>query len=148
MSRRRHLGITGRREGGSPIQLKIMADILANAHRALEYRYLHHGDCFGIDEEAHGIAKEIGYKVICHPPSSDKYRAFTEGHELVLEPRPFLERNKRIVEAAEVLLAFPTSGVEVLRSGTWATIRHARRCGVTAMIVSADGLIRVEDNVR
>lgn len=144
--RKRHLGITGRREGGSAQQLAMMRTILESAYQHLEYRYFHHGDCLGIDKEGHEIALELGYKVICHPPNSDAHRAFTKGHELLLEPRPFLERNKHIVAAVEVLLAFPTQSMEVLRSGTWATIRYARRRGVTTMIVSADGLVRVEDN--
>jgi hypothetical protein len=100
----------------------------------------------GIDEQADAIAKELGYLTFCHPPSDPRARAFTTGHAFVQEPGEYLRRNREIVEVVEVLLAFPAESKEVLRSGTWATVRWARRVQKTCMIVLPSGLVRVEDN--
>ena len=43
-------------------------------------------------------------------------------------PKPYLDRNRDIVDACEVLLATP-DGPERLRSGTWSTVRYARKIG-------------------
>lgn len=41
----------------------------------------------------------------------------------------YMARNDRIVAYSDVLLAWPLTAVEELRSGTWATIRRARKQG-------------------
>jgi hypothetical protein len=123
-----------------------MLERILEGARLLGYAFLHHGDCMGIDEQADELAKAIGYRTICHPPSDPRHRADTEGHHYMHNPRPYLARNHDIVEAVEVLLAFPGESVEVLRSGTWATVRWARRVHKTCMIVLPSGLVRVEDN--
>jgi predicted Rossmann fold nucleotide-binding protein DprA/Smf involved in DNA uptake len=40
-----------------------------------------------------------------------------------------LERNRRMNEISNELMAFPKTLEEILRSGTWSTIRHARKIG-------------------
>jgi hypothetical protein len=142
----RHIGITGSRVGGSAEQLERLKEVLDKAKRVLGYTTLHHGDCEGVDAQADAIAKELGYETICHPPIGSTYRAWTAGHKIVCRPLPFLERNRIIVEEVEVLLAFPSRAAEVLRSGTWATIRYARQARRPTMIVDRYGHIRVEDN--
>jgi len=142
----RDLGITGSRAGASKAQRILLREILYRA-RALGYGRLHHGDCLGVDEEADIVAKDLGYKTILHPPLEKRHRANTDGHELVHPPLSYLDRNWRIVEASEVVIAFPSEINEVRRSGTWATVRYARHARVTCMIVSPYGAIRVEDNV-
>jgi len=143
---RRHIGVTGSRGGGTPRQLEALRVILLRGRQALGYGILHHGDCIGIDAEADALAKELGYLTICHPPEDPRARAHTTDHMAVMDPAPYLERNKQIVEVAEVLLAFPADSKEVLRSGTWATIRWARRVQKTCMIVPPSGVARIEDN--
>jgi len=44
-----------------------------------------------------------------------------------------LERNRKMVEKADAIIAFPR-GKEVLRSGTWATVRYAKRLNRTVII--------------
>ncbi len=141
----RELGITGTRIGPTKVQRSLMQEILQRA-KGLGYSRLHHGDCIGVDEEADKIAKALGYETICHPALGTRHRAHTEGHLVALAPLPPLDRNWRIVEASEVMLAFPQEITEVRRSGTWATVRYARHARVTSMIVSPFGVIRVEDN--
>lgn len=43
---------------------------------------------------------------------------------------PYLQRNDALVEHADLLIAFPRTADEVLRSGTWSTVRRARKRGV------------------
>jgi hypothetical protein len=45
-------------------------------------------------------------------------------------PGGYMKRNDVLVAHADVLLAFPKTPQEELRSGTWATIRRARKAGV------------------
>ena len=90
------------------------------------YNYFHHGDCIGADEEAHKIAKKIGYKIIIHPPVSDKYRAYCKGASKTLPEGEYLERNKDIVNSVSIMLALPKDpGQEERRSGTWTAVRYA-----------------------
>jgi hypothetical protein len=142
----RHVGVTGTRRGLSELQHEKAHGILYHMSRALGYRFLHHGDCVGADLELDKMAKLMSLKTICHPPVNNRYRANTVGHALVMPCRPYLERNHDIVAEVEVMLAFPGEQQEVLRSGTWATIRWAASKAVTCMIVFPDGSIRVEDN--
>jgi hypothetical protein len=94
---------------------------------------LHHGGCLGADAEAHGLALDLGVpSIIVHPSTipeltaelrRDGERTFVT----VLEPRKPLKRNRDIVRAVDILIAAPATAHEVERSGTWATIRFARR---------------------
>lgn len=54
-----------------------------------------------------------------------------------------LSRNRVIVEACDVLLAMP-KGPEEQRSGTWSTVRYARKLGRPIVVIWPDG--RVEDS--
>ena len=42
----------------------------------------------------------------------------------------YMARNDRTIELTDVLIAFPETPDEVLRSGTWATVRRAQRKGI------------------
>ena len=46
----------------------------------------------------------------------------------------YMARNDRLVEYADVLLAFPLTEEEEVRSGTWATVRRARKVGIPVEI--------------
>ena len=52
------------------------------------------------------------------------------GWEIEYVDGGYMARNDRLVELATVLLAFPETQEEQLRSGTWATIRRARKAGI------------------
>lgn len=119
-----HIGFSGTRAGMTRAQKESVFYRLA----LLEATHLHHGDCIGADEQAHWIAIELGLKVILHPPTDDSQRAgFIYGVTEMRSPKPYLRRNKDIVKETEVLIATPRGSTEVLRSGTWATVRHARK---------------------
>lgn len=116
------VGFTGTQQGMTDAQ-KAQVDLLLAelGHDAVE---LHHGDCVGADEEAHDLADNHAFDIVIHPPDSDSKRAFCTGGE-IREPKPYLQRNRNIVDETTVLIACPNGG-ERMRSGTWATIRYAR----------------------
>jgi hypothetical protein len=66
----------------------------------------HHGDCVGADAEFHALCQNLGIPVVIHPPSDPKKRAHCQGGQ-VLPERPYLDRNRAIVDAGDVLLAAP-----------------------------------------
>jgi hypothetical protein len=48
---------------------------------------------------------------------------------VILRPKAYLERDMDIVDGSSCLIATPKTVMEERRSGTWATIRYARRSG-------------------
>lgn len=92
----------------------------------------HHGDCVGFDDEAHDLIREffpmvkiIGHPGIDHSGKSPK-RAYKTCDEL-REPKYYTDRNKDIVNEANILIAAPRHDRELIRSGTWQTIRYAQK---------------------
>lgn len=100
---------------------------------------MHHGDCVGADAQFHALVREIlpDARIVIHPPLSDSKRAFCDGDE-TKEARAYLARNRDIVRDSDVLLAAPQSSEEILRSGTWATIRFARKRNHPVILVPPD----------
>lgn len=129
-----HVGFTGTRSGMTGQQkdkVRYFLDIFFSA------MFARHGDCVGADTQFHQLARSRGLGVTIHPPSDPKLRAYNDG--CVLPPKPYLERNKDIVEWSDVVLATPGERDEVLRSGTWSTIRYAKKLGKPVIIVYPDG---------
>jgi hypothetical protein len=90
----------------------------------------HHGDCIGADAEAHDIVREFfpNVKIHIHPPVYSNKRAFKKG-DVIYKEDHYLNRDRRIVESTEYLIGSPKTDKEELRSGTWTTVRHARKTG-------------------
>lgn len=126
------IGFTGTQDGCTHDQ-KEMLRILVGAGTVF-----HHGDCVGADADAHAIAQSLGLRTVCHPPDIAKKRAFTI-NSVTMNPKGYIRRNHDIVDACEILLACPKFNVEELRSGTWATIRYAKRIGKRVCIIFPDG---------
>ena len=101
----------------------------------------HHGDCLGSDAYAHSIAKELKYWIVVHPPQSKSLRAYCQGNEL-MEELNYLERNWEIVRRCEILIALSSTNEEIMRSGTWATVRYARKSEKTVYLCGPDGKMR------
>lgn len=126
------VGFTGTRKGMSSRQKEELFDLLQSG------TIFHHGDCVGADAEAHATARALGCPVVVHPPTDPKARAFCNGDDVtILDPLPYLARNREIVKSVELLIAAPKEDPEhpCLRSGTWATIRAAQRLGVPVIIL-------------
>lgn len=102
-----------------------LTNIIKNASVTPEF---HHGDCIVADEFAHNVALRLGYRIVIHPPKNPKKRAFCKGYDYIHPKKSYLDRNIAIVLAVDVLLAAP-DGPERQRSGTWSTVRNARKYG-------------------
>lgn len=122
------LGVTGSRNKPR-FQVSERFFQFIRAHQVLE---LHHGDCVGWDECCYKICAYYKIKTIAHPPDNDALRAFTSS-DVIAPPKSYLERNKDIVNAVDYLIAAP-DGPERLRSGTWSTVRYAKRQGVRGVV--------------
>lgn len=134
------IGITGSRAGATPEQVvrlkQIFKALLNTSFRPIE---LHHGDCVGVDELAHLIAKEMGFVLIGHPPINHKDRAYCQNFDILRDPKPYLLRNTEIVLETEVLFVVPRQYHEVVRSGTWSTYRKALLNNRPTLIIYPDG---------
>lgn len=137
------VGFTGTEQEISTIQgaalLKLLTQLRASEHAET----FHHGDCIGADEMAHQLATSLGFRTIIHPPTNPKKRAFCIGDEI----RPafdYLVRNCHIVNDSDLLLATPKYEVEELRSGTWSTVRYARKLQRPIYIIMPDGRVETE----
>jgi hypothetical protein len=104
----------------------------------------HHGDCEGADEYAHEVAGFYFKRRVVHPPIETKHRAYTidVDHALYLpkeygyrQEKDYLDRNHDIVDETDILIACPATKEEELRSGTWATVRYARKQGKPVVIL-------------
>lgn len=121
------IGVTATRKGITHCQ-KAYAREFMKQELLDRHVQMVHGDCIGGDSELHDIAEEVITKdnIIIRPPTDPRYRAFKKGG-LIHTPKPYINRDHDIVDECDILLAFPKAYSEELRSGTWATIRYARK---------------------
>lgn len=129
----RTVGFTGTREGMTKPQQHRVAGILC----WIGVTHFMHGDCVGADEQSHDLARMVGARIRVHPPIESGLRAHCRA-DVTAPARPYLDRNRDIVDNCRVLIAAP-AGPETLRSGTWATVRYARRIGKPVIVVMPDG---------
>lgn len=127
------VGFTGTSKGASPAQLKELEEKLV-ALKADGFDELHHGACIGADEQCAIIAKRLGFRLVAHlgtskDPTNMLYRSEFTGNDELREAKPFIPRDKDIVNETERMLATPLTRAEITRSGTWTTVRYARKQG-------------------
>ncbi len=140
------VGFTGTQNGMTQLQFISVRKLL----RDLGPHELHHGDCVGSDDETHAIhlalaVNKEGYRIVLHPPLNPSLRAWCQGAHEERELRQYLERNANIVTECEVLIAAPATRREIIRSGTWTTVRRARDMKRTIHIVVPDGSVYTEN---
>ena len=104
------------------------------------YTYLQHGDACGADSFAHDVALSLGFQIVIHPPSNPKHRAFCTGG-IVHPVESYQVRNLNMVSSCDMVLALPNTNTEVLRSGTWQTVRMARQKELPIVIFFPDGRV-------
>ncbi len=132
------VGFTGTQQGMTDAQRATLRTWLVEHYPDS----LHHGDCIGADAQAHALALEWGIPVTLHPPEDGSKRAFCVGAVNVAGLKPYLERNHDIVDYTGVLIATPKGYSEERRSGTWATVRYARKMGRRVIIIHPDGTLK------
>lgn len=108
---------TGTRHGLSPTQRRALRIWLPRLQGS---KFLH-GDAVGADKQAAHLAGEFfdANMIFALPAGKDP-----------------LVRNRRMVKAASLLVAAPFTDQEQLRSGTWATVRYARKKGIPVLMLS------------
>jgi hypothetical protein len=130
------VSFTGTREGMSAWQKQQLVKFLEE-HRN-QVALFAHGACSGADVEAHYMVRDVcgSSTFIAVFPSTAKTRVHVQGADYVADPKPPLERDRDIVDCGcDLLLAAPLQMSEVLRSGTWSTIRYARKKHVPVQVM-------------
>lgn len=139
------IGFTGTQIGMTQEQqytLEKYLKISVNSIAECEY---HHGDCVGADEQFHKILEKFGVNsIIIHPPINKSKRAFCKSN-MIREQKEYLVRNKDIVNESEILIATPKENDEQLRSGTWSTVRYAKKNKKRVFIIYPNGIMRLYD---
>lgn len=137
-------GFTGTREGLTGKQVGELTLFLS----VRQFDAFHHGACLGADEKAVEIVSILNARpvIVAHPGPETAYSS-RRAVRLSDEVRPvkhFLTRNCDIVNETDILIACP-EGPEKQRSGTWATIRYARKLKKPIVIFWPDGTKTVEN---
>ena len=129
------IGITGTRNGCTEAQFNKLRSILDTYPNATEF---HHGDCVGVDAESALLAKELGTKIVCHPPEKDDLRAYVPYDEC-REKFSYFKRNRNIVDSVNLLIVVPWQSEWSSNGGTWYTHDYARKHSVETLIIWPDG---------
>lgn len=116
--------------------------------RSNGYHILSHGEAPNADKVANNCAHMAGMETRSHPWTGNKtlrgypirFRYVDDRREPKDDP---IERNHDIVDEGEFLIAMP-SEPEYTRSGTWATVRYARKLHRTIAIIWPDGRVEWE----
>ena len=124
------VGFTGTQRGINVAQFYQVYQLLAalNLGPKGPITQFRHGDCIGADAEAHNLVR-LNFKdvvIVGHPPTNPSKRAFCKV-DIEMSSFDYLVRNRMIVNNCDVLVATPGEMTEQLRSGTWSTIRYARK---------------------
>lgn len=139
-------GFTGTRDGMTRPQMIAVDGYLGEIRLVNDWedteRYeFHHGDCIGSDAQAHVIAVTGRWFTVAHPPVVTALRAWCRA-DVILEPKPYLDRDWDIARDTNELVATPKEFAPVPRSGTWTTIGYAVRLGKPALVILPDGTAR------
>ena len=137
------IGFTGTQKGMTEEQKRYIGKLLHTSSSMYNRLSVKHGDCIGSDSEFHNMSKREKIKIYIYPSIQGKIdkRAYCKGAAFITTPRPPLERNRAIVITSSILVATPKEDQEVIRSGTWSTIRYAVNVGTPVIIVYPDGKI-------
>ncbi len=136
------LGFTGTRRGMTPAQRAALADCVS----ALPARAVH-GGAVGADEEFDAFLVRIGMapqNIDVYPASAGRWIKWVDAGRTTYAVAEPLVRNRTIALGCDYLVAAPATAHEVLRSGTWATVRRARRAGRSIVILLPGGGVREE----
>jgi len=117
------IGITGSRYGMTEKQTIVLGHMFQAFEGLFDPVIIGHGDCVGVDAQAHDLAVSLGYRTEVFPPLEEISRAWKQG-DILHDPEGYLKRDRAIVEWCDVLFGLPNKDTEIFRSGTWYTIRY------------------------
>jgi hypothetical protein len=141
--------VTGRSRPLQPREVNLVKLVIASLPDCTE---LTTGAAHGVDTEAYlwGVQfqKQAKHRVVIpRAPFNDAVAVEAARRSDIVEYAPagltnadaYMNRNERMVLYADKLIAFPETATEEMRSGTWATIRRARRAGLDVDLHPLDG---------
>jgi hypothetical protein len=147
------IGFTGTSHGCTDLQSSSLGKTIGR-HSQPTYvpspGQFHHGGCVGADALAHRVAQFVHWEVHVHWSATSPGEFVDRSLALpyVTHPElPPLERNRVIVDLTDRLIACPRTMEEELRSGTWATIRYARKLRRPITLVWPNGTVTEERGV-
>jgi hypothetical protein len=127
------IGVTGTRNGMTEYQYNNIRKGLTHLKRKHDELELHHGDCIGVDMQVANMARNLGIKVVSHPPIKEDLRAFHDS-DIVLKSDNYLTRDRRIVNSVDMLLVVPKEDSFQRKSGTKYTHDYAKKMGKNKVI--------------
>jgi hypothetical protein len=118
---------TGTRNGMTPAQLRSAMNVFRDLSAMGQQVILLHGACHGADRQAHPL---IPLREMY--PSNDEQWDWASNNakesDVVYAIDEPIRRNRRMVDSSDIVVAAPKGIHEEHRgSGTWATMRYARR---------------------
>jgi len=131
------IGFTGTRVGMSPLQKMYLERILIKT----KPEKVIHGGCIGADTEFHGICyyqkcrRISSLTIAIYPSNLRNQQGNYPNADFYHKEQDPLVRNHIIVDQSDILIAAPKYDAEELRSGTWSTIRYARKIGIPVVIL-------------
>lgn len=141
--RERTVGFSGTRFGMTEPQSRAVAALLLGLRES--FAIFRHGDCVGADDVAAASAFSLGFMVWVHPGPGGRFagcwrdRSASDG-VTVFAPDGYRERDLAIVLGSSLLVAAPRGREkDEPRSGTWATVRYARKAGIRVLLAWPDG---------
>jgi hypothetical protein len=130
------IGFTGSRDGMTESQKESVLKLL----KLLKPKELRHGDCIGADTQCNELSTNLNIPITIHPPDIDNLRSFCTGK--LEDTKPYLERDRDIVDSCNILIAAPKEYTEKKGSGTWYTARYALSRHKPIAIVQPNGTVR------
>ena len=139
------LGFTGSRKPPTEAQLRWLWQAVCCLRKDFVF---HHGGCVGADAAFHRLALKGWWSIVIHSPVDTKLmmpeielNPYRQSNPImVLPPKPYLARNRDIVDAVTRMCALP-DGFPRPHSGTWYTIEYALRRGVDIIACYPDGTV-------
>jgi hypothetical protein len=134
-------GFTGTRQGPSTLQRDAFERYVAETPIDMFYN----GLCVGWDAVAVAIVRKIHRtaSIIGYPSDIESMISKTAAAlcDIVHDPLPPLDRNKKIVSSCTKLLVCPLEMDRRQRGGTWHTLRYAEQTNCPTVIFWRDGSV-------
>lgn len=103
----------------------------------------HHGGGAGSEERAALLARVKGLKVTAHPTTNVNHRSrrLSLTSHIIMPPVDNALKNRNIVNISDLMIAAPYEEREVMRAGTWSTVRYTRLLAKPIIIIYPMGLV-------
>jgi hypothetical protein len=101
------IGFTGTQLSMTQVQRIALQNLLISITSTPLESEIHLGDCIGADGEAHDLAFELSFRTIGHLPCNSRKQA-NKSYNEVRPRRPYLVRNRNIVQETDLLIATPS----------------------------------------